>query len=317
MIDITLENNMIFYENYKSGLEFLSNINYDNYEYPKERVKFHVYTEANTEKELESIKSYLATQNLDKTELIVWSDYDITNQENIQPYKDLVTLKVYSATEEAKGTPLEGKTKYLTPEDTSRHWMNSGIFRFLVLYKYGGIYYDMDMVLLRDFKPLLNQNFAYQWGSSTNFSKISGQGEMMGPCAALLGAIKGDEYIRNCMEQLIVTEIRPATTCFDEDMLSYVYKKNPNAFTVFPSTFFNTEWLISRSDPETKELKKLIEQSWFINNGYAKDNLFLEAFAWHWHNSSNNHKTIEPGSKFYELQQITNNKLRNRGISYD
>ena len=179
MIDVTLENNRLLYEKYKSGLEFLSNINYDNYEYPKERIKFHVYTEVKSDKELESIKSYLATQNLDRTELIVWSDYDITNQVNIQPYKDLVTFKVYNAVEEAKGTPLEGRTKYLKPADTGRHWMNSGVMRFLVTYKYGGIYYDMDMVLLRDFKPLLNQNFAYQWGSSTNFAKIQGQGEMI------------------------------------------------------------------------------------------------------------------------------------------
>ena len=97
-------------------------------------------------------------------------------------------------------------------------------------------------------------------------------------------------------------------------MLAGVYRKNPKAFTVFPSPFFNTEWLISKT---SAELSQQIEGSWFNNNGYAKDNLFLEAFAWHWHNSSNNNKPIVPGSKFYELQQITNSRLRDRGISHE
>ena len=60
MIDITLENNRIFYEKYESCLEFLSNINYDEYEYPNEKVKFHVYTEVRTDKELEAIKYMIA-----------------------------------------------------------------------------------------------------------------------------------------------------------------------------------------------------------------------------------------------------------------
>ena len=93
---INLKDNRLFYEDFSAGLQYLNNVNFDDYEYPKERMKFHVYTEAKTEKQLESIKSYLATQDLDKTELIVWCDYDITNQANMQPYKDLVTIKVYN-----------------------------------------------------------------------------------------------------------------------------------------------------------------------------------------------------------------------------
>ena len=310
MININLEKNPNLYKDYKEGLKFLSNLKDEDYEYPKEKVKFHVYTEVKIDKELEAIKSYIATQNLDKTELIVWSDYDISNQENIQPYKDIVDFRVYSAEEEAKGTPLEGKTEYLKPADSSLHWMNSGIMRFLVVYKYGGIYYDMDMILLNDFKPILNQNFAYQWGGSTNFGRIPGQGEQKGPCAALIGAIKGDEYIKNCMEQLIVTSIRPGTTCFDEEMLAYVYRKNPNCFTVFPTTFFNTEWLVSKTDSQLR--KDMLDGFHKIN--ISKDYLFLDAFAWHWHNSTNKHKSIEPGSKFHQLQLITESKLKLKGV---
>jgi len=177
--------------------------------------------------------------------------------------------------------------------------------RFLVLYKFGGIYYDMDMVLLRDFKPILGQDFAYQWGGSTDFAKERRwEEDCNGPCAAILGAKKGGEYIKSCMDRLIIT---PPTggTCYDEDMMSYVYRTT--YFTVFPSTFFNTEWLMSKVD---KPLSTEVESCWFTKPLENKDNLFLEAFSWHWHNSSNKHKDVVEGSKFDILTKIMDDKLK-------
>ena len=78
-----------------------------------------------------------------------------------------------------------------------------------------------------------------------------------------------------------------------------------------PITFFNTEWLISKKD---KELSEKVEAGWFKPNDVVFDNLYLEAFAWHWHNSSKKHLTIEDGSKFALLQKITQMRLEERGI---
>jgi hypothetical protein len=312
MIDITFAKNRDLYIKYKECLGFLRDIDDSKYEYPEEIVSFHVYTEARSPKELESIRSYIATQNLQKTKLIVWSDYDISQQENMQPYKDFVDLRVYSAHDIAKDTPLQGMDKYLKPLDDDRHWMNSGIMRFLVLYKFGGIYMDMDMVLIRDFKPILNQNFAYQWGSSTDFAKQRWwEEDCHGPCAAMLGANKGEKYIENCMDQLIRTPIRPRSTCFDEEMLGFVYRKDPASFTVFPTPFFNTEWLISKT---SMEMQKLVKEGWFSPNDIIAENLYLESFAWHWHNSSNKHKEVFPGSKFALLQDRNDKKLKSMGV---
>ena len=311
MITISKETHPELYFDYTKGLDLLSSIKDEDYDYPDEVTPFHVYTEAKDEKELESIRSYLATQNLEKTKLIVWSDYDISEQENIKPYKDHLDLRIYNPLELAKGTPLEDNEKYLNVYDDDRHWMSSGVMRFLVLYKFGGIYMDMDMILLRDFKPILDQSFAYQWGSSVDFAKERRwEPDCHGPCAAMMGAIRGDSYIENCMRQLIVTQIRPRTTCFDEDMLGYVYAKNP--FLVFPCTFFNTEWLSSKVDPDfTREL----QDNWFYNKtDIAKDGLFLDAFSWHWHHSSNKDKPIEVGSKFDLLQKRNDLLLKERSI---
>jgi len=309
MINLDIKNEPEFYVNYKRGLDFLKNLDEDDFSYPEETTIFHVYTEARTEKELLSIKSYLATQNLEKTKLIVWSDYDISEQENIQPYKDLVDLRIYDPKELSVGTPLEDVESHLSTGGDHNHWMSSGIMRFLVLYKFGGIYFDMDMVLLRDFKPILGQDFAYQWGSSTDFAKERRwEPDCHGPCAAMLGAVKGSEFMKNCMERLMKT---PATggTCYDEDMLGYVYEKNP--FTVFPSTFFNTEWLVSKMD---KKKAQKLEHSQFDGKLEDSKDLFLEAFAWHWHNSSNKNKEVVCGSKFDLLEKMIKNKLIDKGI---
>ena len=327
MINISLDTHPDLYVDYKKTQGFLHSIKEEDHSYPKEITNFHVYTEITTPKQLLAIKSYLATQNPDHTKLTVWSDYDILKPNccfghpELDPYKDLVEFRVYDPTELAVGTPLEGLEKYLKTPDDDRHWMMSGIMRFLVLYKFGGIYYDMDMVLLRDFVPILGQNFAYQWGSSTDFAKERRwEPDCHGPCAALMGATKADStgrtlrstFIESCMNQLINTEIRLRSTCFDEDMLGYVYGRNPSLFTVFPSPFFNTEWLMSKTD---KELATQVENCWF-SGGLTTDseNLFLDSFAWHWHNSSNKNKKVMPGSKFYWLNTKIDSTLKEMGI---
>tara|TARA_R110000796_G_scaffold183100_2_gene299535 strand:- start:77 stop:1009 length:933 start_codon:yes stop_codon:yes gene_type:complete len=309
MIDLNIQTTPAIYFDYKAGLDILRAVQEKNYKYPEEVTIFHVYTEVRTPKELLAIKSYLATQNLSKTKLIVWSDYDISDQENIQPYKDFVDFRVYNPRELAKGTPLEGVETHLETGGDHNHWMSSGVMRFLVLYKFGGIYYDMDMVLLRDFKPILGQDFAYQWGGSTDFAKERrSEEDCHGPCAAMLGAVKGGQFIEDCMERLIATP-PSGGTCYDEDMLGYVYAKRP--FTVFPSSFFNTEWLISKTD---KPLAQALDPQWFDTSLKDLNHLFLEAFAWHWHNSSNKNKTVMRGSKFGMLDELTTSRLFERNI---
>ena len=133
MLNLNIENNPSFYRDYREGLQYLRDLDESEYEYPEHQTIFHVYSEFKTPKELMALKSYLATQNLEKTKLIVWSDYDISNQENIQPYKDLVDFRVYRAEELAEDTPLENSRIHFSLGGDFNHWMHSGIMRFLAL----------------------------------------------------------------------------------------------------------------------------------------------------------------------------------------
>ena len=301
MIELSYANNPEYYQKYIKCLEFLDSIKPENYEYPKEVTLFHIYTEVRTEKELECIKSFIATQNLDKCKLIVWSDYNIEDNELIQPYKKYLDLRIWDAKKEALGTILEGIPHLDAIDD--KHYLQSDLLRILALYKYGGVWADMDIVFIRDFKPILDQEYMYQWGSETDFSNN-------GACATILAGFKESEFMLKLMQGIVESSIKPATTIWGKDLFASLWQKWPK-FTIFPSPFFNTEWLISKTDVR---LSELVEESWFKNNGYAKDNLFLEAFAWHWHNSSNKNKTIEDRSKFDLLRNLTNKKLKDKFI---
>lgn len=305
MLDISIDKYPEFYtaEGVGKCLEFLRGIDYSKYEYPKEIANFHIYTELKTDKQRMVLKSFLATQNLDHTRLFVWSDYDITNDETLKPYLGYAEFKVYNPKEEAKGTVLEG-SKWLDAKD-SKHWMNSGILRFLVPHKYGGIWADMDMIFLRDLKPILDQEFAYMWGTSMDFARLKGGNDCFGPCAAFMNIHKNSEHSNICLQEIMKTPIRPNTTCLDHELLAQVFRIKP--FTVFPCVFFNTEWQMGKSGVA-------IQESWFDKKNTFEKDLFLEAFSWHWHNTSNRNKNVVDGSKFYTLSEITKRKLIERGI---
>lgn len=302
MIDISFEKNPILYQDFEECLSFLSNIKEENYSYPNEITNFHIYTEVKTPKELMVVKSYLATQDLEKTKLTIWSDYDIKDTRFIKDFQHLVELKVYNPAEEAKGTILENRKDILSAGDY-KHYLQSDLFRILVCTKYGGIFADMDIVFLRNFLPILDQEFLYMWGGETDFANE-------GACATVM-SLKKDSELGNRMLSIIdKIPFYPNSVCWGKDMFARLYRENPN-FTIFPSSFFNTEWCVSK---KYKELTKKIQDTWFDGEVESEDWLFLDAFAWHWHNTTWKLKKPKKGSKFYRLEEIVDQKLKQKNI---
>jgi len=307
MININIEKNLELYQNWEKCLWFLKNINENDHEYPKEVINFHIYSEIKSVKELLSVKSFFATQNLNKTKLILWSDQEVKKNPLLQPYKELIDFRIYSDSEK-KDTVLEN-FDILKIKD-SKYYMKSGILRFLVTNKYGGIWCDMDMVLLRDFKPILDQEWAYMWGSELDFLNF-------GPCAALMNFKEKSEFSNLCMEEILKTTLIPDSVVLDHVLLAKVYKKKK--FSIFPSCFFNTEWQMntqySNGDKiyDANGIGTQTEKGWFKENEYS-NKLFLEAFSWHWHNSSYKNAQIEKGCKFNLLDNIIDEKLKKRGL---
>lgn len=245
--------------------------------------------------------SFFATQNLDKTNVIVWSDYDITNEPRIQRFKHLVDFRVWDVKSEAIGTPIENEIRMFKAAD-EKHYLQSDLLRLLALYKYGGVWIDMDIILLRDFKPILEQEYMYMWGSETDFAN-------QGACASVLSLKKESEFGLRLLEESKKMPIIPNSTCWGKDMFAQLYKNYE--YTVLPSSFFNIEWCINKHTPG---LADYIEEGWFKSRTDNKKYMFLESFAWHWHNSSKKNLAIESGSKFDLLRAVTEERLKQRGL---
>ena len=242
-------------------------------------------------KQILPIKSFFATQTPNLARLNLWSTENLADNPLLAPYKDRIVFRHWNPVEEAKGTVLEG-LKILTASDSQR-WLDGDLLRLLVLHKYGGVYFDMDVVFLRDFAPLLNQEFMYKW---------SNQKEMIN--GAVMHLDKGSQLSLELLRELSKRNPIPNSTTWGCDTYMAVRRKNKN-FTIFPSAFFDTEWQLSdEKEPPYQDLRqpfKNLEQSKLM---------FDRAFCWHWHSRWN--EPIEEGSKWEKLEKLIKAKLQER-----
>ena len=129
------------------------------------------------------LRSFRATQHAQCAELIVWTPR-LGSERSTDEARALVesveamggakiTFQALDVVAMAKDTMFEDfVNRTIKPKswETSKpgdkkegtsHF--SDFFQLFVLWRYGGIYFDADMVLLRDLYPLWGLNFEYQW----------------------------------------------------------------------------------------------------------------------------------------------------------
>jgi len=134
-----------------------------------ERVKFHTYWRVDllefTERHEWMIKSFFATQDTDRSKLILWSNGDLSGnpilRKWLRSHPRAFELQIVDIPELSKGTALDG-SKLLKLNDT-RAWLDGDLIRLLLLYQHGGVWIDMDSLLTRDLTPLLEHEFVTQW----------------------------------------------------------------------------------------------------------------------------------------------------------
>ena len=295
MLDINVVDHKELYLDLDACIDYLRGVEADVHPWPDDITTFHVYTEVKSPKELMVIKSFLATQDLTRCRLIVWSDIPINDNPLIQSYLEHIELRVWDPIKEARGTPLEDQLDILESRDYL-YWLQSDLLRLLALYKYGGIWVDMDIIFLRDFRPILDQEFMYAWSSDLKFGET-------GACATVLGLKRQSALATRLLETLVTVPKREATTCWGRDMFARVYAEQP--FTVFPCGFFNSDWV-------AKDIR--VDHKFFGSELQDESHLFRDAFAWHWHNSTNKDEEVRSGSKFEHLEGMIHKQLKARGI---
>ena len=231
------------------------------------------------------MKAFFATQDPSRCSLVLWSDEDLSDNAWVRPFARSLTCRRYEPEAEVRGTALENWPVLFRQQD-HRVWRDGDLFRILALHNYGGVYVDMDMVLLRSLGALLDQQFVYQWEDHDVHYN-----------GALMHLWKGSDYARELIDGVV--EIPPGESNWGKINLRRAMERG-RPITVFPSPFFNTEW---QADPNFKPFRKT------PNSG----NLYEGAFAWHWHNRWD--EPIEEGSKFQRLEARIDAKLVEMGYS--
>ena len=295
-----LEN--INYEKVDECLEYLSNYQLDYYLKTDEITIFHVYWYGQlTRKQLCCINSFLVTQDLTKTKLYVWLDkengYYINNINLITKHQN-IEIKCYDYRLDSIGTLFEGKP-FLSGQNNLK--FRSDIARMLFLYKYGGLYYDLDCILLKDFSNLLDLEFCYQW--STELRNKGNNG--------ILRLKKQSNICKYMMNKYIIElKKRNFFLGFNIHILN-----DDNNITCLPCSFFDPVWILTDNKTSSK-YSKLDRFDDFFKNANEKVNVdtFFKGtiYAYHWHSRNNN--IIEKNSYFEQLENSINNNLKKLSI---
>ncbi|KAG8216696.1 glycosyltransferase family 32 protein [Butyriboletus roseoflavus] len=136
---------------------------------PDDRIHYHTYWRVDLapfdERQEYMLKSFFATQNVDNTRLIMWSNGDLSAYPIFRKYTDRFPesfeLRVADIKDLARGTPLDGSG--LLNLNDKKAWVDGDLVRLLVVWTYGGVWIDMDSLLTRDLSPLLEHEFVTQW----------------------------------------------------------------------------------------------------------------------------------------------------------
>jgi hypothetical protein len=235
-------------------------------------------------KQLLPVKAYLATQDLSLTSLTIWSDTDLTRSEVLRPFLPHLRVSLYDPAREARDTPLAAHPAVYRQRDR-RVYRDGDLFRILILHNYGGVYADMDTVLLRSLGVFLDQEFVYQWD---NFD------DQYAP--ALMHLRRGGGFVRALVEGVI--DLPAGKYNWGRENLGRAMRRGRRV-SVLPSAFFNTEW---QADPDHEPFKRTP----------ASSNFYDGAFAWHWHNRWD--ERIEEGSKFDLLDKAMDARLETAGL---
>jgi hypothetical protein len=235
-----------------------------------------------TTKQAFAVKSLLATQG-SRGEVILWLDAENgypDHDENpiLRSLAGEVSVRPFDPASDCIGTPLEGRT------DLQQHpspLERANLLRLATLFKYGGVYLDLDTMLIRDLgelfdQPFMTDDFCYRWSAHLPYGNN-----------AVLRFRQGSQNAWKLMER--AAEIG---TCNPRQVLLFEGAEDVD-LTVVPCAFFDPIWphFDGRCRLEAAPFDTFDgffrKFSWRFRPGPEGDSyreFFPGAFAYHWHN---------------------------------
>jgi hypothetical protein len=245
--------------------------------------RFHLYWSGPfSAKQAFAVKSILATQHVGDGGVCLWLDpedgyADHERNPVLAPLLPHVSVRPFDPVTECRGTPLEGSPElYEGVTLTAR----SDLVRVLTLYKHGGIYLDIDMMLLRDLRELLGDPFGseelcYQWSDQPHANH------------AVLRLHQGGETAQAILERCV-----EKGSCDPRAILRFDGNETLD-MAVLPCAFFDPLWLHADGKDALEGAPFDGFDGFFRRFGWrfrpargvdSYRDFFPGAFAFHWHN---------------------------------
>jgi len=227
-----------------------------------------------------ALKSLLSAHGVDSCTIILWTDNAAKAAEALPTVRPFLEIREWSTQAELIGTPLEGGLSNVTLRELNEfHYTRiTDLLRLVVLWKYGGFWLDLDVLVLRSFVPLsTGRDFTYQWGCQKTVNN------------AIIFARQGSAFITALMKELILRQENKDNYAWGVSIFGPVLERNPSLAQILPCCFFDADWLLSECDvsawsnplrwgfqgPMTGSPPELPSSSLF----------YPSSFAYHWHNA--------------------------------
>ena len=177
----------------------------------------------------------------------------------------------------------------------------SDAVRFVVLHKYGGMYIDADILLLRDLQPFYRHEFAYRWSTLNEFN------------TAVLRLYSQSNISSKLLDQ--AREHQDPYIFYPTTLRSHL---DPMVLNRLPCVFFDPLWLVADSSDGkssqqwgvTADTQGVFETVFRQGSSFSQHgrHVFHGAFAFHWH-SLHRAGIFEQGSYLYQWNEFFRDEL--------
>ena len=196
----------------------------------------------------------LATQRAGAFKVVLWSpDSGRPFPPALAPFfaSGAVSYRVFDPVAEAEGTPFAGSA--LLRLRDRQAYADSDIFRLIALFKYGGVYLDLDVWVFRDLAPLL----AWEWATEFSADHAAGAGALFNNAIVHFSA--GSPAI-GALARAALQGTLPVlrSWAYGPHLLDRVYLERaaaaPPPFELLPWCFFHGMWSVGDVNSPRREV---------------------------------------------------------------
>lgn len=255
---------------YEEQITFINTLqgNYNN------SVIFHCYWNGNlNEKHLISIRScyYFNINNNVNNKIILWLENNHSNNFNLL-ISEYCEIKLFDITNQVKNTFLEDKEILYIGGSAGGLSEKANFYRLVLLYNYGGCWFDLDMFFLKSFEPIFNtfQNaiLMYQW-EKQNYPNNG----------IVISLEKKSETLKSIIQYIID---RKKGWGFQRAKLTY---NLPMQITVLPCATFDPGWINTEFSKKEKWTEIFFNKT--VHKNISIESFYKDCFSYHWHNRWN------------------------------